>query len=100
MTHFPLAKRSLQPRQDPIELSMKIKINRDFGIMIRFCTFYSHFPKTVGFPNPESTARTIVKYIKTRPDSRLPKSRAGGQEPYLSSPGHLGRNSEVKEIKS
>ena len=37
---------------------------------------------------------------KTRPDTRLPKSRAGGQGPYLRSPDHLGRSSEVKEIKS
>ena len=36
----------------------------------------------------------------TRPDTRLPKSRAGGQGPYLRSPDHLGRSSEVKEIKS
>ena len=37
---------------------------------------------------------------KTRPDTRLPKSRAGGQGPYLRAPDHLGRSSEVKEIKS
>ena len=37
---------------------------------------------------------------KTRPDTRLPKSRAGGQGPYLRSPDHFGRDSEVKEIKS
>ena len=37
---------------------------------------------------------------KTSPDTRLPKSRAGGQGPYLRSPDHLGRSSEVKEIKS
>ena len=36
-----------------------------------------------------------------RPNTRLPKSRAGGQGPYLRSPDHLGRSSEVKkEIKS
>ena len=40
------------------------------------------------------------KKKKTRPDTRLPKSRAGGQGPYLRSPDHLGRSSEVKEIKS
>ena len=38
--------------------------------------------------------------IKTRPDTRLPKSRAGGQGPHLRSSDHLGRSSEVKEIKS
>ena len=36
----------------------------------------------------------------TRPDTRLPKSRAGGQGLYSRSPDHLGRSSEVKEIKS
>ena len=34
---------------------------------------------------------------KTRPDTRLPKSRAGGQGPYLRSLDHLGWSSEVKE---
>ena len=28
------------------------------------------------------------------------RSRTGGQGPYLRSPDHLGRSSEVKEIKS
>ena len=37
---------------------------------------------------------------KTRPDTRLPKSRAGGQGPYLRSLDHLGKSSDVKEIKS
>ena len=37
---------------------------------------------------------------KTRPDTRLPKLRAGRQGPYLRSLDHLGRSSEVKEIKS
>ena len=37
---------------------------------------------------------------KTRPGTRLPKSRAGGQGPYLRSPDNLGGSSEVKEIKS
>ena len=37
---------------------------------------------------------------KTRPDTRLSKSRAGGQGPYLRLPDILGRSSEVKEIKS
>ena len=38
--------------------------------------------------------------IKTRPGTRLPKPRVGGQGPYLRSLGHLGRSSEVREIKS
>ena len=33
----------------------------------------------------------------TRPDTRLPKSRAGGQGPYLRSLDHLGGSSEVKK---
>ena len=38
----------------------------------------------------------VVERKKTRPDTRLPKSRAGGQGPYLSSPDHLGRSSNAK----
>ena len=34
-------------------------------------------------------------YLETRPDTRLPKSRAGGQGPYLRSLDHLGRSSGV-----
>ena len=37
---------------------------------------------------------------KTRPDTRLPKSRAGGQGPYLRSLDCLGRSSGVNKIKS
>ena len=33
----------------------------------------------------------------TRPDKLLPKSRAGGQGPYLRSFDHLGRSSEAKD---
>ena len=36
----------------------------------------------------------------TRPDTRLLKSRVGGQGPFFRSPDHLGKSSEVKEIKS
>ena len=44
---------------------------------------------------------TGVNYTNvSRPDTRLPKSRAGGQGPYLRSPDYFGRSSEVKEIKS
>ena len=38
-------------------------------------------------------------YRKTRPDTRLPQSRAGGQGPYLRSLHHLGRSSEAKDRK-
>ena len=37
---------------------------------------------------------------KTRPDTWLPKSGAGGQGPYLRSPDHMGRSKEGKVIKS
>ena len=37
---------------------------------------------------------------KTRQDTWLPKPRVGGKRTYLRSPDHLGRSSEVKEIKS
>ena len=35
----------------------------------------------------------------TRPDTRLPQSRAGGQGLYLWSLNHLGRSSEAKDCK-
>ena len=41
-----------------------------------------------------------AKLVETRPDTQLPKSRAGGQGPYLRSLDHSGRGSEVKEIES
>ena len=40
---------------------------------------------------------TKLLWEETRPDTRLPKSRAGGQGPYLRSLGHLGRSSEVQK---
>ena len=52
---------------------------------------------------PTDTARCRVacpRLKRTRPDTRLPKSRAGGQGLYLRSSDHLGRSSEVEEIKS
>ena len=36
---------------------------------------------------------------KTRPDTRLPQSRAGGQGLYMRSLDHLGRSSEAKDRK-
>ena len=35
----------------------------------------------------------------TRPDTRLPQSRAGCQGPYLRSVDHFGRSSEAKDRK-
>ena len=37
--------------------------------------------------------------LKTRPDTRLPHVRAGGQGLYLRSLDHLGRSSEAKDRK-
>ena len=49
-----------------------------------------------------ATGESMVGYNvplqkKTRPDTGLRQSRAGGQEPYLRSLDHLGRSSEVKK---
>ena len=40
-----------------------------------------------------------VTNMRTRPDTRLPQSRAGGQGPYLRSLDRLGRISESKNNK-
>ena len=48
--------------------------------------------------SPDLYVQTPVNV--TRPDTRLPQSRAGGQGPYLSSPEHSGRSSTVKEQKN
>ena len=37
--------------------------------------------------------------VRTRLDTRLPKSRAGGQGQYLRSLDYLGRSSETKKVK-
>ena len=49
--------------------------------------FYSFFAKM--YCNP--------RFWKTRPDTQLPKSRAGGQGPHLRSVDHLGKSSEVQK---
>ena len=36
----------------------------------------------------------------TRPDTRLPQSREGGQGPYLRSLDHLGWSNEAKDRKN
>ena len=38
--------------------------------------------------------------LLTRPDTRLPQSRAGGQGLYLRSLDHLGRSREAKDRKN
>ena len=43
--------------------------------------------------NAENVLHDLI-YLETRPDTRLPKSRAGGQGLYLRSLDHLGRSSE------
>ena len=43
---------------------------------------------------------SIRRASRTRPDTRLPQSRAGGQELYLRSLDHLGKSSEAKDRKS
>ena len=40
-----------------------------------------------------------ILHYRTRPDTWLPQSRAGGQGPYLRSLDHLGRSSEAKDRK-
>ena len=48
-----------------------------------------------------ATVKTISRQDKkTRPDTRLPQSRAGGQGPYLRSLDHLGRSSEAIDRKN
>ena len=43
--------------------------------------------------------RVACPRLKTRPDTRLPHVRAGGQGLYLRSLDHLGRSSEAKDRK-
>ena len=42
----------------------------------------------------------VMALIGTRPDTRLPQSRAGGQGPYLRSLDHFGRSSEAIDRKN
>ena len=48
----------------------------------------------------EPTHEASKKEEKTRPDTRLPQSRAGGQGLYLTSLDHLGRSSEAIDCKN
>ena len=43
--------------------------------------------------------QSLLIYTKTRPDTRLPQSHAGGQGLYLRSLNHLGRSIEAKDHK-
>ena len=84
--------------------------------------FFDHFFLCEANSNPEATAmkKTVMilrckcrvfcfgwipdlnrnsRKKKTRPDTQLPKSRAGGQGLYLRSLDHLGRSSEAKDRK-
>ena len=58
--------------------------------MLHLGTLYMKIKKKKGWKN-------ILLLKKTRPDTRLPQSRAGGQGPYLRSLDHLGRSSEAKD---
>ena len=42
----------------------------------------------------------MIISISTRPDTQLPKSRAGGQGLYLRSLKHLGRSSVANDSKN
>ena len=44
--------------------------------------------------------RVAYRVTKTRPDTWLPQSRAGGQGPYLRSLDHLGRGSKAVDRKN
>ena len=46
------------------------------------------------------TSFLIRKSYETRPDTRLPKLRVGGQGLYLRPLHHLGRSSEAKDRKN
>ena len=46
------------------------------------------------------SSRRQPPLLVTRPDTRLPQSRAGGQGLYLRSLDHLGRSSEAKDRKN
>ena len=48
---------------------------------------------------PFGAAAQKLRQKETRPDTRLPQSRAGGQGLYLRSLNHLGRSSEAKDRK-
>ena len=50
--------------------------------------------------NDEYFAICTACWYKTRPDTRLPQSRAGGQGLYLRSLNHLGRSGEAKDCKN
>ena len=53
---------------------------------------------TLFFWSPSVVLGVIER--ETRPDTRLPKSRAGGQGPYLRPLHHLGRSSKAKDPKN
>ena len=82
----------------------KFNFEKREGNKACFITVYSkyHYP---GFDFPLrflaiiSSRRDLLILVRTRPDTRLPQSRAGGQELYLRSLDHLGRSSEAKDHK-
>ena len=56
--------------------------------------------ETLIIPSHVLPILVMLNKKETRPDTRLPMSRAGGQGPYLRSLDDVGRSSEVQEIKS
>ena len=66
-----------------------------------------HHTSNLSLPGEPYSAYTCIHVVvdnsvrKTRLDTRLPKSRLGGQGPYLRSlVDHLGSSSGVNKIKS
>ena len=53
---------------------------------------YATVTKLLGI---KTAKEELHAFGRTRPDTRLPQLRAGGQGPYLRSLDHLGRSSEV-----
>ena len=71
-------------------------MTRHFEYLEIFTGNLSHLRRTTNKIEP--LPETILKI--TRPDTQLPKSRAGGQGPYSRSHDHLGRSSEAKDRKT
>ena len=53
--------------------------------------------KKIAFSVGRYSWRYFACRKQTRPDTQLPKSRAGEQGPHFRSPNHLGESSEVKK---
>ena len=78
-------------------LALSLLIPYFFGSFLKGKADMLIFFKWVSEETPYMQKRPHQSKVKTRPDTRLPKSRAGGQGPYLRSLDHLGRSSVVIE---